>query len=158
MAKAPDLHRVATDVLVASIEDGRFDADASGEALAWLAGEGLAKVSRLEGPLRDAGRVSPLHAAQIVRLTEALLAHLGATPHGLHAPLEAALEHATTARAAIERADARATLERIVGEVSASSKLGRLARGLLESGAPGDAQPGASGRPRGVTAARRRGG
>ena len=129
VAKAPDLHRLATDVLVASIDDARFDADAAGEALAWLAGQGLAKVSRLEGPLRDAGRASPLHAAQVVRLTEALLAHLGATPHGLHASLEAALEHATTARAAIERTDARTALERIAGEVS---KLGRLARGLLE--------------------------
>jgi hypothetical protein len=131
VAKSPDLRRVATDALVASIADGRFDPDAAGEALAWLADARLAKVSRLEAPLRDAGRVSERHAAQVVRLVEALLANLAATPHGLHAPLEPALEHATSVGYVVERPDARAALERIAGEVSSSSKLGRLARDLL---------------------------
>jgi hypothetical protein len=132
VAKSPDLRRLGTDVLVASIADGRFDADAAGEALAWLTDGRLAKVSRFDGPLRDAGRVSARHAAQVVRLVEAFLTHLGATPHGLHGPLEVALEHATTGGSRVERPEARAALERIAGEVSASSKLGRLARGLLD--------------------------
>jgi Family of unknown function (DUF6493) len=132
VAKSPDLRRVATDVLVTSIADGRFDPDAAGDASAWLANEGLAKVSRLAEPLRDAGRVSALHATEILRLVEALLARLTATPHGLHAPLEVAVEHASSLGWAVENADARATLERIVGEVSPSSKLGRLARQLLD--------------------------
>ena len=132
VAKSPDLRRLGTDVLVAAIADGRFDPDAAGEPLAWLADNRLAKVSRLDGPLRDAGRVSARHAAQVVRLVEALLAHLRATPHGLHGPLEVALEHATSGGSKVERAEARAALERIAGEVSASSKLGRLARELLE--------------------------
>jgi hypothetical protein len=132
VAKSPDLRRLATDAVVASIADGRFDADAAADALAWLAGTGLAKVSRLEPPLRDTGRVSPFHAVQAVRLVEALLARLDATPHGLHAPLEVALEHATTVGYAVERPDARAALERIAGDVTPSSKLGRLARGLLD--------------------------
>jgi len=131
VAKSPDLRRVATDVLVASIADGRFDADAAGEAIAWLTDEGLAKASRLEAPLRDAGRVSTLHAAQIVRLAEAVIARLQATPHGLHGPLEVMLEHATSAGVEVQRADARAALERVAGEVSSSSKLGRLAHSLL---------------------------
>lgn len=132
VAKSPDLRRLATDVLVESVSDSRFDADAAGDAVAWLVDGGMAKVSRTEAPLRDVGRVSTLHAAQVVRLVEALVAGLRATPHGLHGILEVALEQATAAGVIVERADARAALERIAGDVSASSKLGRLARGLLD--------------------------
>jgi Family of unknown function (DUF6493) len=132
VAKSPDLRRLATDVLVESVSDGRFDADATGDAVAWLVDDGMAKVSRVEAPLRDVGRVSTLHAAQVVRLVEALVTGLRATPHGLHGILEVALEQATAAGVTVERADARAALERIAGEVSASSKLGRLTRGLLD--------------------------
>ncbi len=62
-----------------------------------------------------------------------LLARLQATPHGLHATLEVALEHASGAGATLERPDARAALERNTGEVSTGSKLGRLARGACST-------------------------
>jgi hypothetical protein len=133
LAQSPDLRRLGTDVLVASIADGRFDPDALGGAIAWLVDGGLAKASRLDASLRDAGRISSPHAAQVLRLVEALVASLQATPHGLHAVLEVALECATSAGLAVEREDARAALERITREVSAGSKVGRLARGLLEA-------------------------
>jgi hypothetical protein len=71
-------------------------------------------------------------AAQIVRLAEVVVARLQATPHGLHGPLEVMLEHATSAGLGVQRADTRAALERVTGEVSSSSKLGRLARVLLD--------------------------
>jgi hypothetical protein len=54
------------------------------------------------------------------------------TPHGLQAPLEAVLEHAAGAGLAVQRAEARDALERIAGEVSRGSKLGRVSRALLE--------------------------
>lgn len=132
VAKSPDLQRISTDVVVASIEDGRFDREAAAEALAWLFANGFAKAARLQAPLRDAGRVSPRHAEEVLRLAEALLARLTESPHGLHAPLEAVLEHATRAGLAVKRAEARAALERIAGEVSRSSKLGRVVRSLLD--------------------------
>ena len=131
-AKSPDLQRVATDVVVASVGDGRFDADGLAGALAWLLEERLAKASRLEAPLRDIGRVSTRHAAEVARLAEAFLARLNVTPHGLQAPLEAVLEHAAGAGLAVRRPDAREALERIAGEVSRGSKLGRVSRALLE--------------------------
>jgi hypothetical protein len=132
LSKSPDLQRIATDVLVTSIEDGRFDPDALAGALAWLFASGFAKASRLEAPFRDAGRISNLHAAELVRLGEALLTRLTQTPHGLQAPLQAVLEHAARTGLSIERPDARSALERIAAEVSRSSKLGRLARSLLD--------------------------
>jgi hypothetical protein len=131
-AKSPELQRVATDVVVASVGDGRFDADGLAGALAWLLDERLAKASRLEAPLRDIGRVSARHAAGVAQLAEAFLTRLNVTPHGLQAPLEAVLEHAAGAGLAVERAEARAALERIAGEVSRGSKLGRVSRALLE--------------------------
>jgi Family of unknown function (DUF6493) len=133
-AKSPDLRRVATDVVVASVEDGRFDAEGLALSLAWLLEQGIAKASRLEAPLRDAGRVSSAHAAAVVRVAEALLAGVRETPHGLQAPLEAVLEHAARTGLALERADARAALARIGGEVSRSSKLGRVSQALLDLG------------------------
>jgi hypothetical protein len=83
-------------------------------------------------PLRDVGRVSQRHAVGVVNLTEALLERLTEAPHGLHAPLEAVLEHAARDGLEVKRPKARATLERIGAEVSRSSKLGRTIRSLLE--------------------------
>lgn len=131
VAKSPDLPRVAVDLLVASIDDGRFDADALGEAIAWLIDSDLAKLNRLDAPLRDVARISPLHAAQVVRAIENVLAHLGTSPRGLHALLEVAVESATATRRPITDEQARATLQRVAGGSSPSSKVGKLARTLL---------------------------
>jgi hypothetical protein len=132
LGKSPDLQRTATDVLVQTISDGRFDADLLGRSLAWLLGAGIGTSSRLGPPLSDAGRVSPLHAAQVTRAAGSLAATLQAAPHGLHVPLEAALECAISAGAAVEDERARQGLERIAASVSRGSKLGRAASGLLE--------------------------
>jgi hypothetical protein len=131
MAKSPDLQRVATDVVVMSVEDGRFDAELLADAVAWLVANGFAKVSRLQSPLRDIGRVSHRHAAAVVDATEGLLARLTEAPHGLHAPLEAVLEHAAGAGLGVKRPEARATLERFGSQVSRSSKLARTVQSLL---------------------------
>jgi hypothetical protein len=132
VVKSADLQRAATDVLVAAVADGRFDAVAAGTALAWLADTGFVKATRLERPLRDTGRVSALHAAQVVRLLEAFVERSGTTPHGLHAPVEAVLEHASGRRLALTTQAAREAFQRVAAGVSASSKLGRLTRRLLE--------------------------
>jgi hypothetical protein len=131
VAKSPDLPRVAVDLLIASIEDGRFDAEALGEEIAWLIDNDFAKVNRLEAPLRDVARVSPLHAVQVVRTIEGVLAQLTTRPHGLHALLEVAAESATTTGRRIEDERARGALERTAANASPSSKVGKLARSLL---------------------------
>lgn len=132
VAKSADLQRAATDVLVATISDGRFDPVEAGSALGWLSDHGFLKAGRLERPFRDAGRVSALHAAQLVRLLEAFVARCATTPKGVHAPVEAVLEHAAGQRLGLTSRAGREALQRVAAGVSASSKLGRLARQLLE--------------------------
>jgi hypothetical protein len=127
------LSRVAVDLLVASVEDGRFDAAALGEEIAWLVDNQFAKIGRLEAPLRDVGRVSPLHAAQVVRAIESVVAHLLTRPRGLHALLEVAMDNAAATHRRIEDERARSALERLAGDASRSSKIGKVARSLLES-------------------------
>jgi uncharacterized protein DUF6493 len=131
VTKSPDLQRVATDLVVVSVEDGRFEADALANALGWLSTNGFVKASRLQAPLRDVGRVSSRHAVAVLDVTEGLLVRLEEAPHGMHAPLEAVLEHATRAGLAVKRPEARATLERFGSQVSRSSKLGRTVQSLL---------------------------
>ena len=132
VAKSTDLQRAATDVLVATISDGRFDSAEAGSALAWLANNGFMKATRLERSFRDTGRVSPLHAGQVVRLLEAFVERCDTTPKGLHAPVEAVLEHAVDKRLALTTSAGRTAFQRVAADVSASSKLGRLTRRLLE--------------------------
>src|SRR5262249_10654470 len=74
--KSPDPPRAAAALLVASVEDGRFDADALGDGLAWLVDNDFAKINRPEAALRDVSRVSRLHAVQVQRAIESVLAHL----------------------------------------------------------------------------------
>jgi hypothetical protein len=132
LAKSPELPRTAVDVIVATIEDGRFDADALGEALAWLTDHDLAKLNRLEAPFRDAARVSPQTSAQVLRTIEALLAHLSLKPpRTVLSVLDVAVEASAASGLRIEDERARSTLERLGGEVSRSSKLGKATAALL---------------------------
>ena len=132
VAKSTDLQRAATDVLVATVSDGRFDPAEAGAALAWLANNGFMKATRLERPFRDTGRISALHAGQVIRLLEAFVERCDTTPKGLHAPVEAVLEHAVDRRLALTTSAGRTAFQRVASGVSASSKLGRLTRRLLE--------------------------
>ena len=131
LAKAPDLGRLAVDVLAATVDDRRFDARKLGLGLARLLDQRVGTPTRLAQPLRDASRVSPLHGVQVVRAVESMLSHLRTEPRGLHAPLEVAVEAAAATGRRIEDPDARAALGRLEGSASRSSKLGKLARSLL---------------------------
>ena len=131
LAKSPDLQRRATDVLVQTIADGRFDPDLLGRSLAWLLDAGIGTSARLGSPLGDAGRTSPLHAAQVTRAVGVLAGAVQSAPRGFHVPLETALECAITAHVAVEDERARAGLERIASSGSRGSKLCRAASGLL---------------------------
>lgn len=130
--KSPRVRRVAVDLLVASVDDGRSDAHALGQEIAWLVENDFAKVSRLEAPLRDLARVSPTHAAQAMRSIESVLAELGSRPHALHVLLDVAVECAASTGQRIESERARTFLARVAAEGSPSSKLSRLARSLVD--------------------------
>ena len=130
---APRVTRVAVDLLVASAEDGRLDSGRLGSELAWLLDNDLAKAGRLDAPLRDVARVSPLHAAGTLETVEAVLAELDTRPHALHVLLDVAVECAAATGRPVTDDRARAALRSIADEASRSSKLGTLARALLES-------------------------
>jgi hypothetical protein len=73
--------------------------------------------------------VSPLHAERTLRVVEAFVDRCAETPHGLHAPLGAVLEHAVAARLLLSRREA---FERVAADTTSSSKLGKLTRAPLE--------------------------
>jgi hypothetical protein len=77
--------------------------------------------------------VSPLHAAQVTRTIIGFVGALPETPRTAAGVLELAQELATASGYCVDGGAERVTLERITGEVSKSSKLGRAARGLLGS-------------------------
>ncbi|MFL5926002.1 MAG: DUF6493 family protein [Gaiellaceae bacterium] len=135
LGKPQEVKRAAVDVVVQTIEDGRFDAEVLAAAVGWLVANELGKPNRLEQPLRDVGRLSPLHAAQVVRVIVGVTAALPETPRALAAVLELARELSAASGYRVDGGAERSALERIAGEVSKSSKLGRAARALL--GAPG---------------------
>ena len=133
VAKSPDLSRVAADLVVSSVADGRFDGRSLGQAIAWLADNDFAKLNRLEAPLRDVARVSSLHGAQVVVTAESVLAHLAVAPRTLHSLLDVVVEASSATGRRIEDERARAFLGTISETASRSSKLGTLTRSLLAS-------------------------
>jgi hypothetical protein len=131
LAKSPDLRRAATDVAVATVEDGRFDPERLGHGIAWLCTNGIGTLTRIEAPLRDAARVSPLHAVQVLRALEAFLVGCPSEQKHLHVPLGLALDLAVGAGISLDSEAARLVVERIAGSASRSSKVGKAAHGLL---------------------------
>jgi hypothetical protein len=113
LGKSEDVRRPAVDLIIQSVEDGRFDAAELGRAIDWLLQEQLGKLPRLVPALRDVSRVSPAHATAVLATIEASLGDLQTTPHGLHTVLELANELAAATGARIETPGARRTLERV---------------------------------------------
>jgi hypothetical protein len=66
---------LATDALIAAIDDGRLDDAKLGEALNALLPTGMVKAARLAKTLGDAGRISPLHLHVIAAAIERALQH-----------------------------------------------------------------------------------
>ena len=65
-AKQADEHGLATDGLIAAIDDGRIDGPLLGGSMRALLPTGLIKPARWAKTLRDAARVSSLHARIVV--------------------------------------------------------------------------------------------
>ena len=131
LAKSPDLQRIGTDIVLVTISDGRFDPVRLGAGIAWLLRAGFGTITRIEAPLRDAARISPLHEGQVLRALEALL---GAAPEGqrsLHAPIGLALDLATASGTGLQDDGARDAIARIGDKASKTSKVGKAARALL---------------------------
>jgi hypothetical protein len=131
LAKSPDLQRIGTDIVLTTISDGRFDPGRLGAGIAWLLRAGFGTITRIEAPLRDASRISPLHEAQVLRALEALLAAVPEGQRSLHVPLGIALEAGTASRMGLSDPAAHGVIGRIAEGASKSSKVGKAARELV---------------------------
>ena len=84
----PELQGLATDALIAAIDDGRLDGPLLGEALQLLLLGELLKLKRVAKALGDAARVSVLHARVIAQAIEHMIVGLSPPPKDLHVLLE----------------------------------------------------------------------
>jgi hypothetical protein len=127
-AKEPGEHGLATDALIAAIDDGRVDAEGLGGILARLLPTGLVKAARYAKTLGQAARVSVLHAWTIARALERGLCHDPAqAPRDLSALLELLRELLAELGQSLTDLNARQYL----GHVKAGGKTARLVRELL---------------------------
>jgi hypothetical protein len=84
----PELQGLATDALIAAVDDGRMDGGRLGGTLHCLFTGGLVKPNRLAKALRDAARVSPLHARVAAQALERALVGSAERHRDLHILLE----------------------------------------------------------------------
>jgi hypothetical protein len=127
-AKEPGESGLATDALIASIEDGRLDGRKLGAALAPLLPTGLVKASRWAKTLGTASRSSPLHAAVIREaIQHALPDDPAQAPKDLQTLLELLKEWLIESGCSVAHAAARAYLSGL----KAAGKTGKLAREVL---------------------------
>lgn len=125
-AKEPGESGLATDALIAAIDDGRLDAHKLGATLAFLAP--MIKNTRLVRTLGQAARISPLHVHGIAQVIQGVLrGDPASAPRDLQALLELLKESLTEMGEAVTDAEARGYLEKI----EASGKTARLVRELL---------------------------
>lgn len=127
-AKESGERGLATDVVIAAIDEGRLDVDKTGKTIGGLYSTKLLKGSRLASSLGDASRLTPAHAEAVAELIEvALLALSGPPPSDLHALLALLNELLAALGRGIKRPAAKAYLTGIEG----GGKTAALARQLL---------------------------
>jgi hypothetical protein len=117
---------LATDALIAAIDDGRLDADKLGATLAFLAP--ITKYARLARTLGQAARVSSLHLMVVAHVIQAALRGDPAqAPRDVQALLELLKESLLELGVSIGNAEARHYLE----QIETGGRTARLVRELL---------------------------
>jgi hypothetical protein len=128
-AKDSGENSLATEALIASIDDGRLDGTSLGKALGSLAHAGVVKLSRWARTLSQAVRVSPLHRLVIAQAIQtALVGDAQPPPKDLHTLLELLKESLLELGEVVRNAETRAFLE----SINVSGKTGRLIRETLD--------------------------
>ncbi len=127
-AKEPGESGLATDALIAAIDDGRLDGLQLGARMSALLALCRIKPPRWAKTLAEAARVSPLHAAVVTRALERMLANLpDPVPKDLLALLELLTELLIAGGKGLALPEARASL----GALQASGKTAKLAREIV---------------------------
>jgi hypothetical protein len=126
-AKEPGQQRMATEVLIAGINDGRLDGASLGQALGQVLRFPRTKAARLVRSLGDAVQCGPLQQVVILQALEhAMVAPMPEPLRDLAALFEAWLEWATEAAVGVTEPTSRAILGGLSG-----GKLAKLAKQLL---------------------------
>lgn len=127
-AAEPGQSSMATDVLIAGIDDGRIDFETLAGALALVLPMTPTKPARWVRPLTDAAKVSELHARAVrFALMDVLGELVERKPAEIVGLLQLLYELSVEAGGAIEPTDAREALESMGG----SGKAAKLAKSLL---------------------------
>jgi Family of unknown function (DUF6493) len=126
-ANTPEVQGLATDALIAAVNDGRVDGQLLGEAIHQLLQVGLAKPARLTKALADAARVSSLHAHVVAQALQIAIVDLLPPPRDLHVALELLKE----LRAQTGQGLSAPGIREYLGGLKVSGKTAKLARDLL---------------------------
>ena len=126
-ANTPEVQGLATDVLIAAVNDGRIDGQLLGETIHQLLQDGLAKPARLTKALADAARVSPLNAHVVAQALQIAIVNLLPPPRDLHLALELLKELLVETGQCLSGPGIREYL----GGLNVSGKTAKLARDLL---------------------------
>jgi hypothetical protein len=130
VAKEPGEHGLATDILVAAIEQGRMDAARLSPPLVQILQQAKGKPARLAKVLGVVGQTSPLHLFAVRELLENMLAATLAekdTPKELPQLLELLLEFLSEAGESVSSVPLQSLLKQQTG----SGKLPKAAKAIL---------------------------
>ena len=131
-AKQPGENGLATDALIAAIDDGRLDACKLGATFEFLAP--MIKCTRLARTLSQAARISPLHLQVVGQVIQsALRGDAAQAPRDLHALLELLKESLMELGASVSDAEARGYLRENRNGWQDSTPGSRVARSGRES-------------------------
>jgi hypothetical protein len=127
-AKEAGQSGLATDALIAGIEDGRFNSEALGAVMADLLPSGMVKAARWAKVLQNTAQPSPLHKASVHALIERTLRGDAAkAPRDLQALLELFHELSVETGAAVADTACREFLQGL----GSGGKTGKLTKALL---------------------------
>jgi hypothetical protein len=127
-AAEPGESGLATDALIAAIDDGRLDGPTLGTAMGTLLAMGQVKLGRWAKTLAEAARLSPLHAAVVALALQRALQDLPEPPpRDLQALLELLHELLSAAGTGLTLEPTRDALSR----QKVAGKTGKLVRALL---------------------------
>jgi len=128
-AKDPGEYGLATDVMIASIEDGRLDGDRLGDVMADLLPTGHIIASRWAKTLTDVARISPPHAIVVRHAIElSLRGDPADSPRDVHGLLILLRELCVEAGEAVTDVQCRDFL----GQFAGSTKAAKAAKALLK--------------------------
>lgn len=131
-AKEPGEHGLATDALVAAIQDGRVDAQRLASPLIHFLQSGGVKPTRLAKALSIVARQSPLHSLVVRELLEAIMVQMLGTKKQVPKDLPQLLELLHELLAEAEESLSIPMLRELLAAQTGSGKLAQTAKAIVD--------------------------